>query len=261
MKDISYLLIFNAGSSSLKFGVYEYSDELNLCLRGAVRDIGRSSSTLYLDDQSGVIDGVTSVTDAAAVILTRLADGVRGIRLCGDNVAATGHRVVHGAENFVAATRLDASSLEQLQAIEHLAPLHNPYSLAVVRKVEEVFPGVPAIAEFDTAFFHDLPETARSYAIPRELSSRYAIRRYGFHGIAHQYMSRTIERSHQGSAAPTRVISLHLGQGCSVAALCDGRPVETSMGFTPLEGLIMGTRTGDIDAGVVLYLARQGLSW
>lgn len=261
MKDISYLLIFNAGSSSLKFGVYEYSDELNLCLRGAVRDIGRSSSTLYLDDQSGVIDGVTSVTDAAAVILTRLADGVRGIRLCRDNVAATGHRVVHGAENFVAATRLDASSLEQLQAIEHLAPLHNPYSLAVVRKVEEVFPGVPAIAEFDTAFFHDLPETARSYAIPRELSSRYGIRRYGFHGIAHQYMSRTIERSHKGSAAPTRVISLHLGQGCSVAALCDGRPVETSMGFTPLEGLIMGTRTGDIDAGVVLYLARQGLSW
>lgn len=261
MTDTTYLLIFNAGSSSLKFGVFDCSDELSSRLRGAVRDIGRSKSVLVAGDTVGEIDGVATVSDAAAIILDQLTDGTHEIRLSRENVAATGHRVVHGGAKFTATTRLDSASLEQLTAIDHLAPLHNPYAMAVMQAVENRFPGVPTVAEFDTAFFHDLPESARSYAIPFELSERYAIRRYGFHGIAHQYMSMQVGSLNGKSGTPSRVVSLHLGQGCSIAALRDGRAVETSMGFTPLEGLIMGTRSGDIDAGVLLYLARQGHTW
>jgi acetate kinase len=260
--DARWLLAFNAGSSSLKFGLFDCAESgPDSRLRGAVRDIGSARATLTIRDASEDAGRVESVADAASLLLKRIADGIDGIRIDVDNLGATGHRVVHGGAHFANAVRVDRATFEQLESLNYLAPLHNPPALAVIKAVEERFPGVPAVAEFDTAFFHDLPETARSYAIPSELTERYGIRRYGFHGLAHQYMSLKLDACASRDSRRSRVLSLHLGQGCSVTALRDGRPVETSMGFTPLEGLVMGTRPGDIDAGILLYLAQQGHTW
>jgi len=260
MGDAQWLLTFNAGSSSLKFGLFDCTENrLNSRLRGAVRDIGDARATFTTGGVSEDAGRIESVADAASLLLERIADGIGDMRIDVGNLRATGHRIVHGGAHFAKAVRIDRSAFEKLESLNHLAPLHNPHALAVIKAVEERFPGVPAVAEFDTAFFHDLPETARSYAIPSGLTERYGIRRYGFHGLAHQYMSRQLDSCAGRKSA--RVISLHLGQGCSVTALRDGRPVETSMGFTPLEGLVMGTRAGDIDAGILLHLGRQGHSW
>ena len=252
-----YLLILNAGSSSLKFGIFDWAIGLRSRLRGAIRDVGSSTSTFSTGDgEAEVIDGFSSAADAVPILLERLATGVGDLVLNSENIAATGHRVVHGGEHFSAPVRIDAPVLEKLESLSHLAPLHNPPTLAVIEAVAERFPNAPAVAAFDTAFFHDLPEAARTYAIPSDWRARYGIRRYGFHGIAHQFM--WLQLAGQTHHPPERLVSLHLGQGCSAAALMNGRPVETSMGFTPLEGLIMGTRPGDLDAGVILHLAQQG---
>jgi acetate kinase len=185
---------------------------------------------------------------------------VQGIRLTQDNLQGSGHRVVHGGEEFFAPVRVTVSVFDALKSLSTLAPLHNPPALAVMQAVGERFPSLPLVAVFDTAFFHDLPQSVRTYAIPSEWTRRHGIRRYGFHGLAHQSMAQQLPGAVASPAALARVVSLHLGQGCSAAALRNGRPVETSMGFTPLEGLIMGTRPGDLDAGVLLYLSRMGYS-
>ena len=261
MGDAQWLLTFNAGSSSLKFGLFDCTENrLNSRLRGAVRDIGNARATFTTGDESEDAGRIESVADAASFLLARMEDRIGGISIDAGRLRATGHRVVHGGVHFANAVRIDRTTFEKLEALNHLAPLHNPHALAVIKAVQERFPGVPAVAEFDTGFFRDLPETARSYAIPAHLAERYGIRRYGFHGLAHQYMSRQLDACGRKGSGSARVVSLHLGQGCSVAALRDGRPVETSMGFTPLEGLVMGTRAGDLDAGILLYLARQGHS-
>lgn len=262
MDEAQWLLTFNAGSSSLKFGLFDCRDDrLRSCLRGAVRDIGGAHATFTTGDTPKDVGPVETISDAASLLLDRIADGIDGIRVDSINLRATGHRIVHGGAHFASAVQVDRATFEKLESLNHLAPLHNPHALSVIRVAGERFTGVPAIAEFDTAFFHDLPETARSYAIPSALAEHYGIRRYGFHGLAHQYMSRQLEEMERRGRGTARVVSLHLGQGCSVTALRDGRPVDTSMGFTPLEGLVMGTRSGDLDAGILLYLARQGHSW
>jgi acetate kinase len=148
---------------------------------------------------------------------------------------------------------------KRLEALNELAPLHNPPALAVMDAVQAVAPRAPRVAVFDTAFFHDLPEPAQVYAVPKRWrGGREPLRRYGFHGIAHEYLARRFAAQHGAGAARARVLSMQLGQGCSIAALVGGRPVETSMGFTPLEGLIMGTRPGDLDAGVLLHRLAAG---
>jgi acetate kinase len=261
MSEAKWLLTFNAGSSSLKFAVFEFRGGLRARLRGAVRDIGRHYAAFSVGETTEKATGIDSAADAAALVLGRMADGMDGLRLDPQTVVATGHRVVHGAEHFAKAVRIDAAAFAKLESLNHLAPLHNPHSLAVLKAVREAFPGVPAFAQFDTAFFHDLPESARAYAIPADVAQSYGIRRYGFHGLAHQYMAQQLSAFAGAKDFPERVISLHLGQGCSVAALKNGRPVDTSMGFTPLEGLVMGTRAGDIDAGILLHLAARGHDW
>ncbi|HWM28941.1 MAG TPA: acetate/propionate family kinase [Woeseiaceae bacterium] len=260
MDDARYLLILNSGSSSLKFGIFDWATGLRSRLRGAIRDVGASRSTFSTSDGAAEqICGFSDAADAVPVLLDRLATGVDDLALNSENLAATGHRVVHGGEYFSAPVRIDTAVLEKLKSLNHLAPLHNPPALAVIEAVAERFPKAPAVAAFDTAFFHDLPEAAHTYAIPSDWRAQYGIRRYGFHGLAHQVM--WMHLAGETPRAPARVVSLHLGQGCSAAAFLNGRPVETSMGFTPLEGLIMGTRPGDLDAGVILHLARQGHDW
>jgi acetate kinase len=164
---------------------------------------------------------------------------------------AIGHRVVHGGERFREAVRIDADVMAALRELVDLAPLHQPAALAGMEAVGEVLPGVPAVACFDTAFHATLPPAAATYALPREWRERFGLRRFGFHGLSHAYASRR--------AAAPRVVSCHLGAGASLAAVRDGRCVDTTMGFTPMEGLVMATRAGNVDPGLVLWLARHGV--
>ncbi len=251
------LLVLNAGSSSLKFEVFAAdSKPLRRVVDGAVRDIGRATSTLESGGQSSRQE-CPDVQTAAKEVLRYLFDDPRGPRLPAAQLAASGHRVVHGGDRFITPVRITLSAFDALKSLAPLAPLHNPPALAVMESVGERFPDLPIVAVFDTSFFHDLPDATRHYAIPEEWSEAHAIRRYGFHGIAHQHLANVL----RSVGAGPRAVTLHLGQGCSAAALLEGRPVDTSMGFTPLEGLIMGTRSGDIDAGVLLHLARRGHAW
>lgn len=252
------LLVLNAGSSSLKFDVFAADrDGPRRVIGGAVRDIGRERSSFECGERRQQRERITDVRAAAEIVLAHLFDERDGPALRAEDLAATGHRVVHGGERFSSPVRVTLSVFDALKSLAPLAPLHNPLALAVMEAVGERFPDLPIIAAFDTAFFRDLPETARRYAIPAEWSDAHAIRRYGFHGIAHQHLSEVLRERRAGP----RAVTLHLGQGCSAAALLDGRPVDTSMGFTPLEGLVMGTRSGDIDPGVLLHLARNGYGW
>jgi acetate kinase len=166
--------------------------------------------------------------------------------------------VVHGGEQFRAPTRLDGAVLEQIEQLNHLAPLHNPPALAAIRRAMAALPDVPHFGVFDTAFHSTLPDQAREYALPLDIRERFGIRRFGFHGINHEHVARSVAAYLKCDMANLRIISCHLGNGASVTAIEGGRSVDTSMGMTPLEGLIMGTRAGDVDPGVLLQLRREG---
>lgn len=252
------VLAFNVGSSSLKVELFAMRPVQRSLARAAIRGVGRENAVLHVGDGTRQAVSARDAASAAALVLQRLrADGLLGDG-ASDGVAC-GHRVVHGGAEFSQPTPMTSAVRERLAAIGELAPLHNSPALAVVDVVATALPGAPNVAVFDTAFFHDLPEVARHYAVPGDWGAAGELRRFGFHGIAHAYLStRLAERR---GRLRGRVLSLQLGQGCSIAALRDGVPVETSMGFTPLEGLIMGTRAGDVDVGVVLQRARQGQSW
>ncbi|HKU13187.1 MAG TPA: acetate/propionate family kinase [Steroidobacteraceae bacterium] len=170
---------------------------------------------------------------------------------------AIAHRIVHGGERFVQATRIDDAVLEQIEKLSHLAPLHNPPALAAVRLARSAYPQTPHIAIFDTAFHATLPGHAREYALPADLRQRFGIRRYGFHGISHAHVMATVAVKLGADADQLRIVSCHLGNGASAAAIERGRSVDTSMGMTPLEGLVMGTRAGDLDPGILLDLLQS----
>jgi acetate kinase len=178
-----------------------------------------------------------------------------------DHVSAVGHRVVHGGSRFTKPTVVDAEVLQSIRDQIPLAPLHNPGAIAGIEAALQAFPGVAQIAVFDTAFHADLPEPAATYAIDRELARKHRIRRYGFHGISHRFVAERTARLLDRPLHELNLIVLHLGNGTSAAAIHNGRSVETSMGFTPLEGLVMGTRSGDVDPAILVYLQREaGLS-
>jgi acetate kinase len=168
------------------------------------------------------------------------------------------HRVVHGGEKFRDTTRLDDSVLREIEQLNHLAPLHNPPALAAIHRARADLPDVPHFAVFDTAFHSTLPDHAREYALPLDIRQRFGIRRFGFHGINHAHVARSVAAYLQTDVKKLRIISCHLGNGASVTAIEGGRSVDTSMGMTPLEGLVMGTRAGDVDPGVLLQLRREG---
>jgi acetate kinase len=167
------------------------------------------------------------------------------------------HRIVHGGERFLHPTRIDDGVLSEIEQLSHLAPLHNPPALAAVRQARTAYPQVPHVAVFDTAFHATLPAHAREYALPRELRKRFGIRRYGFHGISHAHVMHAVAAQLSVPVEKLRIVSCHLGNGASVAAIEHGRSVDTSMGMTPLEGLVMGTRAGDLDPGIVLELVQS----
>jgi acetate kinase len=238
-----HILVFNSGSSSLKFGLFEILPAGDLCCAE------RGSAPLP--------DGPKPIDHAQAALAVLEQLGSAGSL---DQLVAVGHRVVHGGEAFSEPVRIDESALAKIAELGALAPLHNPSAVAVMRAcVNLLGPQLPMVAAFDTMFFHDLPEPARMYALPAEWARR-GIRRYGFHGLAHRYLYQRCLEIEAALGADSRIITLQLGHGCSVAAIRGGRPMETSMGFTPLEGLIMSTRPGDLDAGALLYLAAHGLT-
>ena len=250
------LLALNAGGSSLKAKLYSLG-ELTLTLESSARldGIGRRVSRLRIDDVGVSVGSVIDHARAAEVLLDRLLPGAG---TAAGHLVAIGHRVVHGGAQFAAPVRITIDVARQLDALSELAPLHNPPALTVVRAAAARYPRIPAYAVFDTTFFFSLPPHAREYALPAEWRYGRGIRRFGFHGLAHEYLTR---HARQLPGSVRRLVTLQLGHGCSAAALLDGKPVDTSMGFSPLEGLIMATRPGDLDAGVLLELGRRGEAW
>ena len=253
------VLVINSGSSSIKFRLVEVVEEPRgglttrpALLQGAVKGIGGVASFEVMGQAEGRSTTTLEIRDhahALLVLLDRLAASL-------GEIEAVGHRVVHGGDQYVKSTLITEQVEAGIDALSELAPLHNPSCLAGIRGARTAFGStLPMVAVFDTAFHQTMPEVARQYALPVELAERHRIRRYGFHGIAHASLA-------DGYAAYTgipveevRLITLQLGNGCSVAAIAQGRSVETSMGFTPLEGLVMGTRSGDVDASIVGYLS------
>ena len=261
------LLVFNAGSSSLKFDLLDWSEGgvARRLRAGAFVDKADGSGSFALETEAPVPPlpaPVHTLAAAADFVLAWLADaGAHGRNLLA-GVAATVHRIVHGGELFRATTVLGASELASLATLDELAPLHNPPALAVIASVRaRLGKATPLIGVFDTAYYAGLPEAAWRYAVPARWYQDFGVRRYGFHGTAHRYLCATARARVRSGMPSRRVVSLQLGRGCSVTATLDERPIATSMGFTPLEGLVMGTRSGDFDPGALLYvMERAGLS-
>ncbi len=257
------LLVFNAGSSSLKFELLELADKsLPNRIRGGIFTESADGSGLYVcRDAPGMAPALASVRSLADAAVSALAwfkdsaiqgrDGLAGL-------AASVHRIVHGGERFRATTLLGDPEIAALDKISELAPLHNPPALSVIDAVRHSLGAeVPLIGVFDTAYYAALPEQAYQYAVPARWRVEFGIRRYGFHGLAHRSICQGA-RTYLGRSAPSeRIVSLQLGRGCSVTATRANEPVATSMGFTPLEGLVMGTRSGDVDPGAVLYVMER----
>ena len=226
------ILALNAGSSSLKFRLFA---------------VGGGAETVLTEGEAERVGG-----DALAAAAEKAVDQCRSF-----GIDAVGHRVVQGGSKFTSATRVTPDMLAELKTLRGLDPLHNPGEVGLIEATQKLLPGVPEVACFDTAFHRTLPEVAYTYALPSELSARLGLRRYGFHGLSHQYVSGRLLECLGRDAEGTRLVTCHLGSGASACAVKDGKSVDTSMGMTPLEGLVMGTRSGDVDPGLLVYLLRE----
>jgi acetate kinase len=248
------ILAINSGSSSVKCALFEAvgdssgSSGLKMLCAGSVADIGSRATLRFREGESDRSGQVEAKNHEDAV--GRLLD------LVGMRIDAVGHRIVHGGDRFTEAVRIDADVLSRFAELAELAPLHNPAGLAGIRRARAMLgERIPMVAVFDTAFHHGLPDYARTYALPQDLIQRFHIHRYGFHGLAHASCAALYAESIGKPVSAVDLVTLHLGNGCSAAAIRGGRSIDTSMGFTPLEGLVMGTRCGDIDPALVGFLA------
>jgi acetate kinase len=255
------VLVVNSGSSSIKYQLVDPAGG-NAVASGVVERIGEETGSITHTFGSTTVERDDPIPDHAAGMRAVLAlfDEV-GPDLSSSNVVAVGHRVVHGGSTFSEPALVDDSVVDQIEAISPLAPLHNPANVTGIRVARELLPDVPHVVVFDTAFFHGLPEAASTYAIDRQVAREHGVRRYGFHGTSHQFVSHQVARFLGRRVEDLNTIVLHLGNGASASAVRGGRAVETSMGMTPLEGLVMGTRSGDVDPAVLIHLQRNaGLS-
>ncbi|MFL5240885.1 MAG: acetate/propionate family kinase [Gemmataceae bacterium] len=257
------ILVINCGSSSLKYSFYVTADESHYA-RGHIERIGIDGTRLAHRGPKGEVKrelprgGFAEAFNAMTAEMTAKETGV--IRGAGE-VSVVAHRVVHGGEKFTEGTLITDDVLAQIEALNPLAPLHNPVNVSGIREMRRLFPAVPHVAVFDTAFHHTLPAYAYLYGLPYEMYENKAVRRYGFHGTSHHYVSLRAAQALGRRPNALRLVSCHLGNGSSLCAVDHGRSVDTSMGFTPAEGLIMGTRCGDVDAGVLAFLERtEGLT-
>lgn len=250
------ILVVNSGSSSVKFQLVDPDSGESLA-SGLVERIGESDGRVELDYRGESVERIQHIEDhgdGLALAFEMLSDA--GIEL-GSDVTAVGHRVVHGGTVFYRPTIIDDAVVQQISDLSSLAPLHNPPNVLGIEVARKQLPNVPHVAVFDTAFFHSLPDAAATYAIDAAVAAEHDIRRYGFHGTSHRYVSEQVARFLERDLGDLKQIVLHLGNGASASAVDGGRAVDTSMGLTPLEGLVMGTRSGDIDPGVIMHLRRS----
>lgn len=258
------ILVLNCGSSSVKYQLIN-GDEQKKLAGGVVERIGMSGATLsnvrFDGDEIKIAGEIVDHTVAIEYILAILLSRNHGVISDKSDIHAIGHRVVHGGETFSGSVLITPAVIKTLQENIELAPLHNPHNLRGISACDANLPGIPQVGVFDTAFHQRMPKKAYLYGIPYALYSQYKIRRYGFHGTSHRYVADRAARMLGRSLSELKLITTHLGNGCSMAAVDRGVSVDTSMGFTPLEGLLMGTRSGDLDTQIILYImAKEGLT-
>ena len=257
------ILVLNCGSSSIKYKLFDM-DSQSVIAQGGIEKIGLPDSFLKLTLPNGekkiLEKNIPEHTVGVEFILDTLVSAEYGAIQSVDEINAVGHRMVHGGEKFSESVLLTPEVLEAFTACNDLAPLHNPANLKGVRAIEAILPNVPQIGVFDTAFHQTMPDYAYMYAVPYELYQKYGVRRYGFHGTSHRYVSKRVCEFLGESAEGKKIITCHIGNGGSISAIQDGKCMDTSMGLTPLEGLMMGTRSGDIDGGAISFIMeKEGL--
>lgn len=256
------VLVINCGSSSLKYEIYEMPAEKSLG-KGLVERIGEIMGHIEQSCDKGEYDKEVQISDhkrAMELVVEALTDQKLGLINNIKEISAVGHRVVHGGESYSSSVIIDKDVIKAIEVNSELAPLHNPANLTGINETMRILPNIKQVAVFDTAFHQTLPASSYLYGLPREFYDKYKIRRYGFHGTSHRFVaSKALEMIHR-VPQNTNIISCHLGNGASVTAIENGKSVDTSMGFTPLEGLIMGTRCGDIDPSILPFLESKGFS-
>ena len=251
------ILVLNCGSSSIKYALYNMDDQ-SVLTSGGIEKIGLPDSFIKIKLADGrkvqIDEPIPEHTKGVKFILQVLTEGEYAVLKSLDELDAVGHRTVHGGEKFNKSVLLTDEVMEAFAACNDLAPLHNPANIKGINAVKELLPEIPQVGVFDTAFHQTMPDYAYMYALPYELYKDYGVRRYGFHGTSHRYVSERVCEFLGIKAEGTKIITCHIGNGASIAAVKDGKCVDTSMGLTPLEGLVMGTRSGDIDAGAVTFI-------
>lgn len=258
------VLVINSGSSSVKYKLYDVEKDVFLA-EGVVEKIGEKRPThTHKINNGGLIQNNVVAPDhyeAVRLILGIIAHEEVGVIKSIDEISGIGHRVVHGGEGFSKSALIDDNVIASITKFVRLAPLHNPPALSGIKAARELLPNKPHVAVFDTAFHQTMPPEAYTYALPHKLYRKYGVRRYGFHGTSHKYVSGKAAKILNKPKEKLKIITCHLGNGCSMAAILNGKSIDTSMGLTPLEGLVMGTRCGDIDPAIVEFLMeREGLS-
>ena len=254
------ILVINCGSSSLKFQLIDSETEAVIA-KGLCERIGIDGSQLIYTPADGEKkETITPMEDhkkAVSLVIEALTDKETGAISSLSEIDAVGHRIVHGGEKFAASTLINEEVIAAVTQCNELAPLHNPANLIGIRACQELMPGVPQVGVFDTAFHQTMPEEAYLYGLPYEYYEKYKVRRYGFHGTSHSYVSKRAAKLLGKAYEDAKIIVCHLGNGASVSAVKNGKCVDTSMGLTPLEGLIMGTRSGDIDPAIIEFLSHK----
>ena len=254
------VLVINCGSSSLKYQLIS-SDSEDVLAKGLCERIGIDGSAIT--HQPSGKDKVTTLvpmkdhTDAVRYVIEKLTDKEVGVIKSLDEIDAVGHRIVHGGEKFASSVIIDDEVMKAIEECNDLAPLHNPANLIGINSCKKIMPHVPMVAVFDTAFHQTMPKKAYLYGLPYEYYEKYKVRRYGFHGTSHDFVSKRAAQILGKDRKDLKIIVCHLGNGASISAVMNGKSIDTSMGFTPLEGLIMGTRSGDIDPAIVSYIANK----
>ena len=254
------ILVINCGSSSLKFQLIDSETEKQIA-KGLCERIGIDGSQLVYQPAGGekeeTVTPMPDHTKAIELVLNALTNEKTGVVKSLDEIGAVGHRIVHGGEKFAASTIITDEVIEAITACNDLAPLHNPANLIGIDACRKLMPNTPMVGVFDTAFHQTMPKEAYLYGLPYEYYEKYQVRRYGFHGTSHSYVSKRVAELLGKSYEDLKIIVCHLGNGASISAVKNGKCVDTSMGLTPLEGLIMGTRSGDIDPAIIEYLAHK----
>ena len=254
------VLVINCGSSSLKYRLIDMVKE-ECIAKGLVERIGLKDSVLTqkskVKNEYNVNKDIKNHQEAIKLVLKALVDKEGGVISSMDEIGAVGHRVVHGGERYDNSVIIDDDVLSYLEECSKLAPLHNPANIIGIRACQEIMKSVPMVAVFDTAFHQTMPEFAYMYAIEYKLYKDYGIRRYGFHGTSHKYVSNKLGEVLGKDIKDLKIISCHLGNGASITAIKDGKSFDTTMGFTPLEGIVMGTRSGSIDPAIPTYLMKE----